>query len=540
MKRLFQIFQSRYATAICIIFAFANRIVFTTLYSTIGRDSRVQITLAKNFLAGKGLGVTKYFAADLNHPMFDTTQLFVPGVSFAIMPFLKLFNNDEYRAVLALDIVISILFVIAVRLLGRTAGLPVALNNILTVIAGCSQYTFFMSGSSSDIIGLAFLLFGLSILVTTIGKPEPKKIITLFLYSLVFFLPSFFRYMYLPVSVLFPIIIFAYGTFYKNKLLKTTGVWLGVFVISLILLMLSLSSWFNGNSVYVINTGRGIFFDQLIHWYPYIPAAFINLDFIAQLIARITGISYTNAFKVFEIFNTVFLSFLLLLLLRYLRSIKKIQLNKSTVFILSGAAISLCILFLIAYFSLTYKPQLYGIYLWNYNYESRYFAFIYLFLPILLLLCIHLYPSLLKMRLSLILLFAGLFILLAETTHGVYYNVKIVSKNKDIELIRNRVADFKQFRSMIKELNAKYPDHDLLISASDQFFLHTASEMGYKAIFDYTSLNKTDLRVEKKSILLFPIHETDVWVMKDYLERRKPEVLTKIAGTVFYFEEINP
>jgi hypothetical protein len=64
--------------------------------------------------------------------------------------------------------------------------------------------------------------------------------------------------------------------------------------------------------------------------------------------------------------------------------------------------------------------------------------------------------------------------------------------------------------------------------------------MGYKAIFDYTSLNKIGLRVQKKSILLFPIHETDVWVMKDYLERRRPGILTKIAGTVFYIEEINP
>src|SRR5215204_5327100 len=154
MKRLLQIFESKYATAFCLIFAIANRIIFATLYSTIGRDARVQITLAKNFLAGKGLGVTKYFAADLNTPVFDTTQLFAPGVSFTIMPFLKLFSNDEYNAVLAFDIAISIVFVIAVRSLGKKAGLPIALNNILTLIAGCSQYPFFMSGSSSDTFGL--------------------------------------------------------------------------------------------------------------------------------------------------------------------------------------------------------------------------------------------------------------------------------------------------------------------------------------------------------------------------------------------------
>jgi len=500
----------------------------------------VQITLAKNFLAGKGLGVTKYFAADLNTPVFDTTQLFAPGISFTIMPFLKLFNNDEYNALLAFDIVISILFVFAVRSLGKKAGLPIALNNILTLIAGCSQYTFFMSGSSSDTIGLTFILFGLSILIKAIENSGQKKIITLFLYSLVFFLPSFFRYMYFPVSVLFPVIILGYGVYYKNRSLKIAGIWLEAFVVSFIFLMVSFSSWFGGNAVYVNDTGRGLFFDQLIHWYPYIPAAFINLDFIAQLITKVTGISYTNAFKFFEIINTVILSFLLFLLLRYLLSLKKIQPNKSSVFILSGSAISLCILFLITYFSLTYKPQLWGIYLWNYNYESRYFAFIYIFLPITLLLCLSVYSSLLKKYVFRCIIFSGLFILFLEVIHGVYYNVKIINKQKDVMSIKDRVADYKQFPNMLKELAAKFPQREILVSASDQVFLHSASEMGYKAIFDYTSLNKIDLRVEKKSVLLFPIHETDVWVMKDYLERRKPVVMTKIAGSVFYLEELNP
>ena len=539
MKRLLQILESKYATAFCIIFAIANRIVFATLYSIIGRDARVQITLAKNFLAGKGLGVTKYFAADLNTPVFDTTQLFAPGVSFIIMPFLKLFNNDEYKALMALDIVICIFFVIAVRSLGKKAGLPIALNNILTLIAGCTQYTFFMSGTSSDTIGLTLILFGLSILVDIIENPGRKKLVFLLLYSLIFFLPSFFRYMYLPVSLLFPIIIIAFGIFYKNKTLRITGAWLFAFVVSFIILMLSLSSWLNGSSLYVIDTGRGIFFDQLIHWYPYIPAAFINIDFVAQLIAKVTGVSYLNAFIFFEVVNIVFFLFLVFQLVRWFL-FKRIQLSKSSIFILSGTAISLCILSLLAYFALTYKPQLYGIYLWNYNYESRYFAFIYIFLPILILLFLSFYSSFLKSFIFKCILFTAAFLLFIEVIHGVYYNAKILTRQKDVMVVKDRVADYVQFPGMLKELGAKYPQHEILISASDQSFLHNASQLGYKAIFDYTSLNKTDLKVEKKSILLFPIHETDVWVMKDYLEKRKPGILTKMAGTVFYFEELSP
>src|SRR5687768_15773801 len=117
MKRLQYLLQSKYANIAFILIAIANRIIFTTLYSTIGRDSKVQVSYAENLLAGKGLGVTKYFTTDLDHAVFDTYQLFPPGFSFAIMPFLKLFGGNEYNAVLAFDIVAAILFVISVRIL---------------------------------------------------------------------------------------------------------------------------------------------------------------------------------------------------------------------------------------------------------------------------------------------------------------------------------------------------------------------------------------------------------------------------------------
>ena len=373
MRRLLQIFESRYATVLCIIFAIANRIVFATLYSTIGRDARVQITFAKNLLAGKGLGVTKFFTADLSTPVFDTTQHFPAGFSLAIVPFLKLFG-DEHDAVLAFDIATIFFFVFTVRFLSKMAGLPLSMRNLLMLVIGCSQYSFIMQGSSTDLFGLTLLLLGLGILIKIIDKVDRIGLPTMLFYGLIFFLPSFFRYMYLPVSLLFPIIIFAFGVWKKNRLLRKTGVTLLVTVGLFIFLMLFLSYRYSGNSVYVFETGRGIFFNQLIHWYPFIPASFINLDFIAQIIAKTTGVSYTGAFKLFEIVNVVLLAFLLLILIRFLDFFKKQPPSRSSSFVVSGTIISLSILFLLTYFSLTYKPQLYGIYWWNYNYESRIFC----------------------------------------------------------------------------------------------------------------------------------------------------------------------
>ena len=137
-------------------------------------------------------------------------------------------------------------------------------------------------------------------------------------------------------------------------------------------------------------------------------------------------------------------------------------------------------------------------------------------------------------------LFLAVIILVIEILHGVYYNAKIIAKREDIIAVKDRMADYRQFPTMLTELQAKYPGRKVLITASDQSFLHNASQLGYKAIFDYTSLNGTTLRVKEPSILLFPIHETDVWIMKEYLTKKKPRLLTRMAGTEFYLEELNP
>src|SRR5688572_32123692 len=84
MTRLIKIGGSRFAGIFCLLFAFANRVVFSSLYSLIGVDTKLQLVHAQNLLAGKGMGVTKYFTNDLNSPIFDTQQLFPPGFSFII------------------------------------------------------------------------------------------------------------------------------------------------------------------------------------------------------------------------------------------------------------------------------------------------------------------------------------------------------------------------------------------------------------------------------------------------------------------------
>lgn len=532
---------SRFVSIFCLLFAITNRIIFASLYSLIGVDTKLQLTYAENFLAGKGMGVAKYFTNDLNTPVFDTHQVFPPGFSFAIIPFLKLFGGNEYRAVLAFDIVVAILFVIAVRSLGKKAGLPPALNNVVTLIAGCSQYFFFMSWSSTDAVGVFLILLALGETVSIINRKESIGLVRVIGAGLLFCSAFFFRYMYLPIVLLLPFLILLSGILLNNKKLKIDGLRILATSVFFLILFFVFSISTSGNALYVTDVGRGFFFNQFAACYPFLPASFINIDFGAQLIQSVFGLEYSRVIFYLQMINPVIFMVLTFLLSRYINRRKaNLQFSNHSLFIMIGSLISIIIILLLAWLTLTYKELSWGFYRWTYVQDPRYFAFIYVFLPFVLFVCLHHYsPSFRKpiIRFFVIIAFCCL---ATEIIHGVYYNIKILLVHKDLAYIREADKGFRSFPAIITELERQNPDREVLVCSPDQFYLHTASQMGYKAIFDYTNFLQTDLRVSSKSLVVMPIQSRDVVIINGYIEKKKPHLAFTIAGTSFYTQEVDP
>ena len=540
MNRLKKILESRLAGIFCLLFAIGNRIIFTSLYSTIGRDTNVQLTYAENLLRGKGLGTIKYFTTDLNTPVFDTYQLFPPGYSFAIIPFLQLIH-DEYAAVLAFDIMAAILFVISVRWLGKKGGLSPASNNMVTLIAGCSQYPFFTSYSATDVIALAFLLFAFAATISVIQKNERIPFGYLAGYGLLFFLPGFFRYMYLPLTLLFPLIIVTYSLYSKNPLLKYNGVRLFVTATLFIIFQITFTYAHNGNVAHIYETGRGVFPHQIVHWYPFLPASFINLDFAAQLIARISTLEYSNIFLLFEPLNALLFAVFIYLFIRYVKKMKRgTELSHHAIFIVTGSTIALSIILLLAYLSLTYKILDWERDKWNYCNDIRYFAFIYIFVPLVFFSVFSFIATVKNKQIIRSFFYIGLLCFFIEVSHGIYYNVKIVMRHPDLGVIRDGPKDYQSFFPIVDSLEKVYPDREILISTPDQFNFFRASRKRYKAIFDFENLNKTNLRVTRKSLLIVPIHKEDARYLEEYVNVKRPILVKSGIQTDFYMQEINP
>ena len=541
MNRLLEILQSKYASVFCLIFAIGNRIIFTSFYSLIGTDTKIQLTLAQNLMAGKGMGVTKYFTNNLSVPIFDTQQFYPPGLSLTIIPFLKLFSGDEDTAILVFDIIVAIFFIVVIRKLGKKIGLSPALNNVITLIAGCVQYIFFMAWSSTDAISLCFVLGAVIKTIDLINKKQNISLLHATGCGLLFCLPFFFRYMYLPIAMLLPGFILIAGFLLKNKMLKAGGLKLLAASAFFLTLLFLFSIYASGNALFVQDFGRGIFFDQLTTWYPFLPASFISLDFAAQLTEKFLRITYSRAMLFAEIVNPILFVLLLILLWRYCGNYKKKQeLSNHFLFITIGSSIGITIILLLAYLTLTYKAIPWGNIRWTHSQHARYFAFIYVFVPLLMFAGIQHYAAALKRSFVRFFVFIGLVCLIIESLHGVYYNVKILLVHKDLAIIRDADKGYSNFQNIIEEIKKQHPGEEVLICSPDQYYLYAASQMGYKAIFDYKNLWQSEFKVSSKSILLMPVHEQEAIIMHDYIEKKKPIVFTTIAGTYFYTEEINP
>jgi hypothetical protein len=385
------------------------------------------------------------------------------------------------------------------------------------------------------------VLLGLAVTIDIVNKKENIGWLRTLGLGILFCLPFFFRFMYLPIAILFPLVTLLFAFYLKEKKLRITGTKLLASSVFFLALITVFNLTMAGNALFVHDFGRGIFLNQLTKWYPFLPASFISLDFAAQLPEKISSISYSDVMFFFEIINPVLLVLFLILLWRYLASYKKDnRVSPHFLFIVIGSIISLSILLLLAYLTLTYKALSWGLIRWTHSQHARYFAFIYVFIPLLLFVCLDHYSSFLKRSFLKVFVFIALGCLGIEMLHGVYYNVKIVLKHKDLALIREADHGYRNFAVILNEVKKQHPDSEVIVSSPDQYYLHAASQMGYKTIFDYENLSRIDLKVTVKTILLVPVHQQEAIIINDYIEKKKPQLFSTIAGTYFYTEEVNP
>jgi len=498
---------------------------------------------SKSLLEGKGLAVPQYFTSNTVTPVYDFTPLWPPGYPILLAPFLKLFNYNIYRATTTLDIIFCVALIFVTRKICRQIGLPIAAINIMTLIAGCFEYSFISESLPTDSISIVLFLIAFSqLLKLLIAKNfSIKKSI---LVSFLLFLPCFFRYNYPAISLAAIVGVLFIGYFKKDALLKRKGWWLFMFTCLFTVAFFVFMKLLTGYAGYATPTERGFYPENILHWFPVVPSSFINIAFLTSQAIHIAGISLKTSLQWLEIINViVVISLLLFFLIALFRKKTFEVLSSMKLFLLLGAFASAGLFALLGYMSLTYKIQMGFNNSWNYVYEPRYFAFAVLFFQIAFLSWYFIYVKKSFSKNVFAKILAGLcfFILFVEVTHNIYFHSKVAFNFKKYKSAVYREQDFSYYISLLENIKHKYPDHEIWATApGDNFYSYLATYHGYIGIADATNLKTNRVKVKTRTVLILMLYDHEINAYQEFLSGNTILHSERVLNSNFYQIELKP
>lgn len=541
MDKIIVFFSSRSASLACLIIAILSRIVNVCFLSYTGRDKMFGVLQSKNFLDGNGVAIPGYFLANPDKVVYDLTPMWPPGYPLLLAPFIKLFNYDIYWATTALDIVACIALIFVVRRICRQLGFPAIAINMMTLVAGCFEYSFINDSKPTDNVPIVIFLFGI-FLILKIVSFDRFSFAAIIVAAFVLFLPGIFRYSYPPLSIAVTFSVLFTGFLKKEYSLMKKGAWLFAVNILLTGSFLLVMKLITGYAGYAVPTPRGYFPENIVHWYPIVPTAFTNSIFLTSQAIHVAGLSIETVMQVLEVINVIaVLSLTGIFLLLFFRRKFLAVLTPLKWFIITGFFASAAVFVSLGYLSFTYEAQKWPTGPWSYVYDYRYYAFVVVFIQIAFFAWVFLHRySLRNFFLKVTAIICGV-LLFIEVAHNIYFHTKVAFNFKKYKSEVYREQDYVYFFKLMGELEKKYTGHEIWAAApNDDFFPYVGTYYGHKGIMDPKSFIDGNFKVKQKTILAFVIYDNDVPAYKNFISGSKILFTNRIQGETYYIIELLP
>jgi len=496
---------------------------------------------SKSLMEGKGLGVPGYYTTNPDSAVYDYTPMWPHGYPIVVAPFLRLFNYDIYWSTTALDIIACIALIFVVRRLCKQMNFPTIAVNIMTLTAGCFEYPFINDSKPTDNVPIVLFLLGISLLIR-IAQSEKFSFSSIILASFILFLPSVFRYSYPPLSIAAAFSVLFVGLVKKEKLLTQKGSWLLILVLLMnfgFSLSMKLITDYAG---YAVPTDRGFFPEHLIHWFPIVPASFMNVPFLTSQATKVAGLSLETTMQLLEVINViVILCFVALCLYLFFNKKFLLSLDAFKWFLITGFFISTATFTSLGYLSTTYELQRSLTNIWTYVYDHRYYVHTVLFIQMIFLGWIFLYGNTIRNRMMKFFIAAFSFALFIEITHNIYFHTKVAFNFSKYKSTVYREQDYAYFFRLIKELEKKYAGYELWAAApGDDFYPYTGTYYGHKGIMDAASFTNKEIKVKKNTIFALMLYDHEIPQFKEFLSRSKILFTNRIADSNYYVIELSP
>lgn len=509
---------------LCVVVAICLKTLLYLHFFQLEGDKLFQAVAAKSFVEGNGFTFRHVSPLDLTTPIIEPVNRWPIGYALLLAPVYWLTGNPGAACIIIDLLSICFFFITLFRLL-RLLQLPPFLINVIILLSGAA---FGQSISKpTDLLACASLLFACYLFMRFLSDPfKPAR------YGLIIgvgnVIAPLLRYMYLSSAWVLPAVLLWVGYRKKENRITAAGFYAVATTIILVVAGYVIQKSVVGNAVYMINTEKGFFPQNLLMTYPFIPDAFFDINFVQQQLTLIAGISYLSLYEYLKAANLILLAILVYLFFRYLAHKYAAVITRWDGFLISSGAINIMILLILAYLSLTNSsapPVPYLPFEWTFIGDGRYFLFTITILQVVAgyyLFNVRWSSGQKYQRAVQSLFLALVFFQLIHTFYFIGKRFDPFGSNGGNVLITNPAKSYIQNRIS----TARQKGWNIVLTGTDETVSNWASLIGVNGVLRLDDLLSADIRPRKPSMVF-------VLVEKNVL----PSVESKLAGRNFTMEK---
>lgn len=543
--RISRILSYRWAGLFIILFCIVSKSVLISFYSYVGKDKIYHLAASNNLLEGKGWTTSVYFLNNIDQEVLEPFCYWPPGYGLLMTPLNYIFGNNLYLSTTLFEIICFLALLILFRGILGILELKKSLINLFTLVIGLYPYEFIEMSLGTDLPALCFLMvFFYCTLRIWKEKKVYKNFLTPILGGFSLFMAGMIRYPYIPVGIVICILLVLFAHWTRNKNINRQIRILSLVAISGFLSIIIFQQIQCGSPFYVTKSESGIYLENLQYWYPAVLASFLNLPVVAGVLERIFSVSFENWMFLFSYLNLLIYFILLIFPFSWLTIIRRSIKDVKWLFKILGTILSMLIIAELAALSVSRSihTTLQG-YKWTFIAEGRYYAFIIVFLQLLLFAVFFITPTrqtlVFKNRnLKTLLPLTLVLVMLMTVLHQVYLTAKIAANYSEMKPEVKREKDYVFFEKLLEESIAKNPQKEIIVASTDRYYPLLATIHGRKGIGDPYSLNTWQPLVQKPILVYTAIMTAEKNNYAQYLSRKDVRLVKVFDEVEIYIQEI--
>ena len=536
MNKFRQALSSKAISVFILIISITGRLIQVLFFFNYRSDRSYQILATRNLTEGHGITIAQVLPNDLSITNYQPITEWPPGYTIFALPFYILFPHNYMMAGLVLDMLSSVLLLLASQGILGVLGATTAVKNIYTLVAGFFIYEFIFK-SSSDLLAITFFIVAIygSLLIL---KGHKRSVIYAIGVGLFLFFSGAVKYMFIPVAFIVPLFLTLKGIADKDNRLKKAGLITLLTCTIGLALVVAYQKYVAGTATKLYGSEYGFYPENLLDTYPFLPASFLKPSTFTSFVNNDQFLEKVMVF--FTILNLVMLIGTIVFIVWMFRKTdwRKITLRRSFVYL--SIFLSAGIILLLAILSIRLKKIPEANSLWIYIQEPRYFGLIAVLVQLSFFLIWTYRNNSLFQKAKAGLYFLSLLLCL-EVFHGIVFDVIRVLKFRREEYSWQMEDRLQKHADKIIRIIRDQKDSKNIVVACSHFYLSNRISMysHVPVLYDVSKINNISmLHIKQPILLLVIIRKTDEGQFQPFLSNTQKNEVGTYEDLTYYTLEV--